>query len=92
MLGPLIGLVAAEVTTWQRTVQRAGRRFAMRTGAWAVTLVVLLSAFGSFVVAGHLALRLALPPIGAWLITGCVLLVIGLIAALVLVAARPRQP
>lgn len=87
VLGTLIGLAASEIGSARRSMRRTFRRVAVRTGAWVCTLAVLMGAFTCFTAAMHVALRSALSPLAAWLITGGALLLIGMGAVITLLVA-----
>jgi uncharacterized BrkB/YihY/UPF0761 family membrane protein len=89
----LFALMGAELANAKYTAKRALKRVALRSGIWCTALLIMLGALLCFVVAGHLALLLVMPPIAAWLTTGLILLTLGFIAALIamLIASIHRE-
>lgn len=87
----LVGLVASEIVSLKYTARRSAKRLAVKSSVWIIAGIILLAALGCFVVAFHIALAAVLPPIGAWLVTGICLFVLGLLVVVTLLLTGQRS-
>jgi len=86
----LLGALAKVVAVYGAiAAENAGRRIVRQLGGYLLVAALFITSLCFLTVAGYRALSLALGDIYAALIAGCVFLVVGLVAALI-VQARSR--